>query len=408
MKGKGVFMKMTIDDIRAFLRRNWKYLTAAVVFIVLVVVLVKLSAKDPKEGVEASGTPEVIRIGDEGTEKGNVDEDASEEKAKELVNTYFTAMANNDINTLKGILAELTAEDEIEVQKTSERTESYHVTASYTRPGPIDDSYIVYTVYEAKFVGIETLAPGMISAYVCTNDDGQLYIFNKIDNEIKEFIEGYINEDSEIKAIHDKANEDYIAALEADAALRDFAAVLDAEKKEKQVAAAEEPVEAPEEEQQPEVPENTPQDEQSAVTDIVRAKENVNIRSAASETAEKLGKLPGGETAERIGQEGDWSKIKYNDQIGYIKTEFLEGNGGAAPAGDNSESSSGSGTATGDKVTINDTVNVRKSASETSERIGVAYQGENYTRIMEYADGWSKISFNGTEGFVKTEFLDKL
>lgn len=58
------------------------------------------------------------------------------------------------------------------------------------------------------------------------------------------------------------------------------------------------------------------------------------------------------------------------------------------------------------KVTIRETVNVRKSSSETSDKIGVAYQGEHYDLIMEQADGWCKISFNGQTGYVKTEYVE--
>ena len=60
------------------------------------------------------------------------------------------------------------------------------------------------------------------------------------------------------------------------------------------------------------------------------------------------------------------------------------------------------------KITIKETVNVRKSASENGERIGTAYQNENYDLIMEQADGWTKILFNGVVGYVKSEFVEKL
>ncbi len=59
-------------------------------------------------------------------------------------------------------------------------------------------------------------------------------------------------------------------------------------------------------------------------TGTVTATTNVNVRAKASETAEKLGKLLGGESVEMIAMEGDWCKIKYNGQIGYVKAEYVQ------------------------------------------------------------------------------------
>lgn len=56
----------------------------------------------------------------------------------------------------------------------------------------------------------------------------------------------------------------------------------------------------------------------------VTATTNINVRSSASETADRLGVLSGGGSADLIGTEGDWSKIKYNGQIGYVKSEYVQ------------------------------------------------------------------------------------
>lgn len=56
----------------------------------------------------------------------------------------------------------------------------------------------------------------------------------------------------------------------------------------------------------------------------VTATTNINVRASASETADRLGVLSGGDSAELVGTEGDWSKIKYNGQIGYVKSEYVQ------------------------------------------------------------------------------------
>ena len=56
----------------------------------------------------------------------------------------------------------------------------------------------------------------------------------------------------------------------------------------------------------------------------VTATTNINVRASASETADRLGVLSGGDSAELVGTEGDWSKIKYNGQVGYVKSEYVQ------------------------------------------------------------------------------------
>ena len=55
----------------------------------------------------------------------------------------------------------------------------------------------------------------------------------------------------------------------------------------------------------------------------VTANTNVNVRAAASATAEQMGTFVGGHTAELLGIEGDWCKIKFEGKVGYVKSEFV-------------------------------------------------------------------------------------
>ena len=60
------------------------------------------------------------------------------------------------------------------------------------------------------------------------------------------------------------------------------------------------------------------------VIGTVKATTNINVRAAASKESDKLGVLAGGDTAELVANEGEWCKIKYQGQIGYVKAEFVE------------------------------------------------------------------------------------
>ena len=56
----------------------------------------------------------------------------------------------------------------------------------------------------------------------------------------------------------------------------------------------------------------------------VTATSNVNVRMSASETADRLGVLAGGETVELLGKENGWCKINYNGQVGYVKEDYVQ------------------------------------------------------------------------------------
>lgn len=60
------------------------------------------------------------------------------------------------------------------------------------------------------------------------------------------------------------------------------------------------------------------------------------------------------------------------------------------------------------RVRANEQVNVRKSASATADKLGSANIGDTFVLLEEMANGWSKISFESKEGYIKTEFLTKL
>lgn len=59
-----------------------------------------------------------------------------------------------------------------------------------------------------------------------------------------------------------------------------------------------------------------------------------------------------------------------------------------------------------EQVRATTSVNVRKSDSETAERIGTVSEGTILTRYEAKANGWSKISYEGKEAYIKSEYLE--
>ncbi len=56
----------------------------------------------------------------------------------------------------------------------------------------------------------------------------------------------------------------------------------------------------------------------------VTATTNINVRASASETAQKLGVIIGGESVELYAKENGWCKINYSGQVGYVKADYVE------------------------------------------------------------------------------------
>ena len=249
------------------------------------------------------------------------------------------------------------------------------------------------------------------------NEQGELQINDgELAEDVTEFIKNMAAAE-DVKAIFDRVEVKYSEATDSDAQLKQFMEKLPSTL-EQEVAQAMSEVDAQQGEQEAPVEEAPVEETTQNVTETVKATDTVNVRSSDSETADKLGKVDAGTTLTRyeVKQNG-WSRIDYDGKEGYIKSEFLT----VVESADNSESQSeetteeNSETTTTEndvetvegKIVVLETVNVRKSASENADRIGTAYQGEYYDLVMQQADGWTKIKFNGQVGYVKSEFVKK-
>ena len=168
-------------------------------------------------------------------------------------------------------------------------------------------------------------------------------------------------------------------------------------------------------------------DEPVTVVTKVRATDVVNIRTSDSETADKLGKAAVGEEFTLLEERGNgWSKISYEGGEAYIKSEFLEpsetmqadagGDTGddaqqedeepeETPEPAQTDNSSDSSQVTG-TVTVKENVRIRASASESSEKLGTAFIGEKLNVLMEQADGWTRIEYNGRSAYVKSDYVE--
>ncbi len=60
------------------------------------------------------------------------------------------------------------------------------------------------------------------------------------------------------------------------------------------------------------------------------------------------------------------------------------------------------------KVRTTAVVNVRASDSEKADKLGKAQLGEEFTIVEELANGWTHIEYGGQDGYIKSDYLEKV
>ena len=157
-------------------------------------------------------------------------------------------------------------------------------------------------------------------------------------------------------------------------------------------------------------PEKTQQDKASAasytdVNETVWATYSVSIRSAASTDADKLDVLVGSYSITRTGVgDNGWSKVDYNGQTGYIKSEYLTTTKPAA-ASDSTQQTTEKKQETKETVYATAGVNIRAKASADANKIGTLAAGGSITRTGKTSNGWSRVDYNGQTGYIKSDYL---
>lgn len=414
---------------RGFAAKFYGSFAALVVVIILIPVLVscgKNDAEDTEDDTQMEETAEEsgVNIPDYTVKDVPMEENAHAD-VNDLVNRYFAAMTTGDTATLQAMQNDFQQKDLLKIEKESAYIDEFDSIKVYTKPGPLNGSYVTFVYYEIKFTGIDTLAPGLTTLYICPNEDGSLYINSMLSEQDTQYFKAIVDQ-QDVVDLFSLVETKYAEAVDADANLKSFmeglSAKLDAEVSEAMAA-----LEAAENgEGEPAAEETAPETTENVVAEKVKAIDTVNVRSSDSENADRLGQIAMGDTITRYeSKENGWSRVDYNGQEGYIKSEYLEpveqaqtetpasteNTENTESASESTQSTDSTPTQTGSlvgksKITIKETVNVRASASQEADKLGLAYQGENYDLIQEQADGWCKIKYNGKTGYVKTEFVE--
>ena len=121
----------------------------------------------------------------------------------------------------------------------------------------------------------------------------------------------------------------------------------------------------------------------------------VNFRAGPSTSHEKIGTLAANTSVEVIEQANGWSHVRHNGTTGYIRSDLLTSASGTA-------SSSEAAIATLRTVTG---VNFRTGPSTDHDKITTIPVNTAVEVLENQANGWSRVRYNGTVGFIKSDLL---
>lgn len=321
-----------------------------------------------------------------------------------LLATYYNAMAQGDTETILSVCSEYSENELLRLSERAKYLEYYPALEIYTKPGPEDGSTVAYVYYKLVFENHEEEVPGFQAWYICTDEQGELYInTSELDEEKDDYITA-ISSQADVVELYNRVNVEYNELVTAHPELLTYMKELSAQvdiavgtalakenvSEEEQGAEDGQDTVEPGGEDQTDTQEETPVE---SGPQYATATTTVNVRSSDSEQADKLGKVTGGTKVEvQEVRVNGWTKIVYEGKDGYIKSEYLQ------------MVESADGQAAIGTVTATTNINVRSAASETAERLGVLAGGESL-ELLANEDGWCKVKYNGQVGYVKADYV---
>lgn len=323
-----------MDDFREWLSDNLRYIMLGVGIILVLVLIffgirfisnlvgtdVKDSEIQTEQDVDAvtetpTPTPEETPEISTALEKNAVPEVFT------LMGTYYNAIVAKDVEAMKGIVDNFTAEDEAVI--TSNTVEAYSNINVYTKAYD-EKSYVTFASYKYKLSGIGTLVPGISQFYVCTNDDGSVYICTAApDADVQAFIDETVKS-TEVQDIVNEVQAEFDAALASDPVLNAYfnpdAATTEETTDNTTEDASAEAVDASDaESEDASEPEPTPEPEYETVT----LKKSANFRDAPSNNSNVIQGIKKGTEMLKLGEEGGWFHVRIDGVDGYIAARFF-------------------------------------------------------------------------------------
>lgn len=130
-----------------------------------------------------------------------------------------------------------------------------------------------------------------------------------------------------------------------------------------------------------------------AASQIATVTENVNFRTGPSTSYSSITVISKGSSIEVLSTSGNWVNAKYNGKTGYIYKDYVS----------NSTSTSET-TQTTKYVNTTAGLNVRTGPSTSYAKIVTLSYGQS-VNVLSTSNGWSKINYSGSTGYVSSQYL---
>ena len=356
---------MIINKITEFLKKNVKYVSRTAMIFALASVLMLTGCNEKNDGKEPDQAQDGQEVSADNAQQPTAEKDEYEVDAqpevKELISTYYNSYAAGDIDKLVSITQFLSDMEKSYIQMMNEHVESYSDVTCYTKEGLEEGSYLVSVAFNMHFSGVEGGLPGLDFYYLRTSEDGKLYIDNRY-SAFNRLLQEQETE-AEIDSLIAEFDEKYKQAEAADENLKSKAdAVSDAIRQWRESYSPD----APKEEGQPEENAEAQPEENTENTD-----------AKPEESAEENTEQPSEETAENT--DAETPEEDSTPEINYVPE--------------------------GKVLTASSSYNVRKSMNESAELVGTTAEGDSIKVILSYAEGWTKVEWNGQTGYIRTDLL---
>ena len=409
-------MKEKVRQIWEYVVKNGKYIFPVVVCAaVAITVVIALKAG----GVHRE---ELNKIGETITTSESQTASSSTEVKEEIalvknedpavlqaVETYYNALAEGDEAALNAICDKVEEMDMLWFLETSKYVEYYPALDVYTKPGYAEGETIAYVCFMVKLTGKETAYPGYMRHYLCTAEDGSLYMKRtNLSNEANEYVLK-VSSEADVLELTNRVKVEFDELMESQPDLLGYMNDVSEEvmrmvgielgnQKGEGGEGTEPSTETGEggeggggETGDPDQP------TEPVTTEVVYAiaSTTVNVRKSDSEKAEKIGRLTGGTKVEVLEQlVNGWSKIVYEKKEGYVMSKYLKVQESATkftPIG---------------TVKATDNINVRADASTDSSKIGTLVKGDSVD-LLAVEGEWCKINFKNQIAYVKAEYVER-
>ena len=182
-----------MDNFREWLSDNLRYFMLGGAILLIVVVLffgVRAfmgsgkgdSSKDTTENQETTDNDQG-NVPSSPANDGETDEkkdanpmETANEEITSLIKSYYKALGDKDITTLRTLVDNLAPADESKITN-AKYIEGYEAGDIYTKKGLDDDSYVVYSCFYYICQGIDTKVPALAEFYVVKDTDVIWYIY---------------------------------------------------------------------------------------------------------------------------------------------------------------------------------------------------------------------------------------